>query len=572
MLTRRAAAGLLALLAAAGCSTAGGTPPPAPAPSGAGSATGGTPSAAGQASAAIPSAGPSAGPSPTETARVEAQLAALTLEQRVGQVFAPYVFGRTAEDRRPEIVAANRALLGVDTAAEAVTRWHLGGVLLLDRNPLDSPRARLSTGNVDSPATTARLTAGLQAAAAAAGDPTLVVAVDQEGGPVTRLGAPFVALPSAMAFGAAGDAGPAFAERAARASGGELRSVGITLDLAPVADVNTDPRNPVIGERAFGDRPDPVSDLVAAAVRGYTAAGVGSALKHFPGHGGTDVDSHAALPTITRSRADLDRTDLAPFRAGAAAGVPAVLLGHLLVPALDPDVPTTLSPAVLRLLRDELGFDGVAITDGLFMRALRDRYGDDEVAVRALGAGMDLLLQPPSLPTSYAAVLAAVRDGSLPAARLDEAVRRILTLKDRFPPAAGTLEAGPRLAPDGTELVRAIGAASVTVVRDCLRRLPAREFTVVSTGPASDALRSALAARGATRPGGLSVSVGNDPGDAQVRVATGAPYPLGGGSTAVTTVAAYAATPGQLAAVADVLTGAAPARGRLPVAVDVPAC
>ena len=564
MLTRRGAAAL-ALLAVAACAGGAGR-------SGAPAPTTGPPVPPSEASTPVPTLPTNSAPTQPDPAladRVRAQLAGLSLEQEVGQVFAPYVFGRTADDRRPAIVAANRALLGVETGAQAVARWHLGAILLLDHNPLDAARPQESTGNVDSPATVARLTTGLQGAAAAAGDPPLLVAVDQEGGPVARLGAPFAVLAAQMALGAAGDAGPALAGRAARVTGEELRSVGVTLDLAPVADVNTEPRNPVIGERAFGDDPARVSPLVAAAVRGYTAAGTGSALKHFPGHGDSDVDSHLGLPTIRRTRGELERIDLAPFRAGIAAGAPAVLLGHLLVPALDPVLPATVSPAVLHVLRQELGFDGVAVTDGLFMRALRDRYPDDDVAVRALTAGMDLLLQPPSLPTSYAAVLAAVHDGRLPRSRLDDAVRRVLTLKARFPAPAAT---APVLSADAPGLIRDVAAASISVVRDCRHRLPAAALAVLGSGATADALRADVAARGALRAGGVSVAVGPAPSGADVLVATGAPYPLGLAPPQATTVAAFSPTPGQLLALADVLTGRAPARGLLPVALALRRC
>jgi beta-N-acetylhexosaminidase len=217
----------------------------------------------------------------------------------------------------------------------------------------------------------------------------------------------------------------------ARATGEELRALGVNLDFAPVADVNIDPRNPVIGKRAFGDRPAEVSKMVAAAVKGFDDAGVAATAKHFPGHGDTHVDSHTGLPVIDHTRAQWKRLDAPPFKAAIGAGVDAIMSAHIVFPKLDPSGdPATLSKPILTgLLRQELGFDGVISTDALNMAGVREKYGDGEVAVRAVLAGADLLLMPYDLPKAYNAVLSAAKSGRISERRLDESVTRLLTLK-----------------------------------------------------------------------------------------------------------------------------------------------
>lgn len=378
-------------------------------------------------------AGTSASPSPSTPADpVSQQLAAMSLDAKVGQVFMPYAYGSSATTTDPVARRANHTLLGVDTAAELIARYHVGGLVVLDHQTLDPRMPTLSTHTVDSPTTVSTFASTAQQAARAAGDPILLVGTDQEGGAVTRLGPPYAQFPSARTI-AAGPDPAATVTRQFRELAAELTSTGVNVDFAPVADVNSNPRNPVIGSRAFGTEPQIVTPLVAAAVRACAATALACVAKHYPGHGSTSVDSHVALPTVTKDLATLERVDLPPFAAAVAAGVPMIMVGHLLVPALDPDTPASLSPRALSYLRQRLGFTGVIVTDGLFMGALRQRYADPDIAVRALAAGADLLLEPPDLPGAVAAVTAAIGDGRLPLARLDDAVRRILTLKHRLP-------------------------------------------------------------------------------------------------------------------------------------------
>lgn len=218
----------------------------------------------------------------------------------------------------------------------------------------------------------------------------LIVAIDQEGGGVLRLlDVPFP--PPAMALGAADDV--ALTEEVGAATGRALAAVGVNLDFAPVADVNSNPSNPVIADRSFGEDPALVARHVVAFVRGLQSVGVGATLKHFPGHGDTSLDSHLALPVVNRSLAELRGTELVPFRAGIGAGVAAVMSGHIVLQQLDATLPATLSRRSMHdLLRGELGFTGLSLSDALDMKAISDHHGPGAAAVLALQAGVDLPL------------------------------------------------------------------------------------------------------------------------------------------------------------------------------------
>ncbi|MEV4199965.1 glycoside hydrolase family 3 protein [Micromonospora globbae] len=297
-----------------------------------------------------------------------------------------------------------------------VCRWlgeGLGSVVLFARNVVDHAQV-------------AALTAALRAER-----PDVIVAIDEEAGDVTRIESRRgSSRPGNFALGAVDD--PELTERVARDLGADLASLGVTLDYAPDADVNSNPANPVIGVRAFGADPALVARHTAAWVRGLQAGGVAACAKHFPGHGDTRVDSHHDLPLITGDRDRLDSVELAPFRAAVAAGAQAVMTGHLLVPALDPELPATLSPRILGgLLRDELGFSGVVVTDAVEMRAVADRYGFAGAAVRALAAGADAICiggeraGEEDARELRDAIVAAVVSGELPEERLAEAAKRV---------------------------------------------------------------------------------------------------------------------------------------------------
>jgi beta-N-acetylhexosaminidase len=257
--------------------------------------------------------------------------------------------------------------------------------------------------------------------------PDLLIGVDEEGGDVSRLEHPGgSSYPGNLALGEVDDV--ALTARVAGSIADLVAAAGISIDFAPVADVNTNPLNPVIGPRAFGADPDLVARHTAAFVEGLQSRGIAACAKHFPGHGGTALDSHLDLPTVERTREQTAEIDLVPFRAAVAAGVKMVMTAHVVHPGWD-DRPATLSRTIMTdLLRGELGFDGVIITDGMRMAAIREGIGCTEGAVQALSAGVDLLcidLEPGEQWQVREAIADAVDSGRLPAARVAEAARRV---------------------------------------------------------------------------------------------------------------------------------------------------
>lgn len=353
------------------------------------------------------------------TCPVEDIMARLTVEEKVGQLFMIHAYGLTADDTDPDAVARNRELHGVDRWRDVLAAYPVGGVIYFNY-----------TNNVADPEQVARLSNDLQRIATGRrpGIP-LLIAVDQEQGLVRRIGEPATEVPGAMALGAASS--PVSAFDAAWITGRELRAMGINLNFAPVADVNVDPRNPVIGVRSFGDDPHRVAELVAAQVAGYRAAGIGAAAKHFPGHGNTHVDSHTGLPIIEHSLQQVQTVDLPPFRAAVGADVHAVMTAHIVVPSLDPTgrAATFSRPILTELLRGQLGYDGVIVTDALTMEGAKGALPPERVPVEIILAGADMLLMPPRLAEAVEAVLKAVREGEITGQRLNESVARIVRLK-----------------------------------------------------------------------------------------------------------------------------------------------
>ncbi|HEU5156200.1 MAG TPA: glycoside hydrolase family 3 protein [Streptosporangiaceae bacterium] len=348
-----------------------------------------------------PATGSGAAPRPTPTSRVPELMRHLSLRQKVGQLFVPTIAGATP--------ARGVAL---------IKKYHLGGVIYFP-------------ANMRAPRQTAELSNALQRAALRSAGVPLLISTDEEQGIVSRV--PFITrFPANRALAQTRD--PEDDVRtAARVTAEELRALGINQDNAPDADVNVNPRNPVIGVRSFGTDPRQVARLVGIAVDAYRAAGVATVAKHFPGHGDTDTDSHTGLPVIDHTKSRWRRVDAPPFAAAIEHGTDAIMAGHIVMPHLDPSRrPATMSSTVLTgLLRGELGFDGVVVTDSMQMTGARLTYGPAEAAVRAIKAGADQLLMPVSLPATYAAVLKAVRAGTIPRARLDQAVTRILRMKER---------------------------------------------------------------------------------------------------------------------------------------------
>ena len=261
------------------------------------------------------------------------------------------------------------------------------------------------------------------------------VSVDQEGGRVARLKAPFTRWPPMRALGNSGDA--RLAGRFARALARELRAVGVTLDYAPVLDVDTNPDSPVIGDRALAGDPGQAARLGAAVVAGLQAGGVAACGKHYPGHGDAAADSHVELPVVPHPPERLRDVELEPFRAAAAEGVAAMMTAHVLYPALDDEHPATLSPRIVGdLLRGELGFDGLVMTDDLEMGAIAGRHAVEDAAVGAIAAGCDMVLvcgaDTDRLAAVVEALVHAVEDGRLPRTRVEDALARQERVKARF--------------------------------------------------------------------------------------------------------------------------------------------
>ena len=295
----------------------------------------------------------------------------------------------------------------------------LGGVILFARN-------------IDEPEQVAELAFD---AARLVPDLPAWVSVDQEGGRVARLKAPFTVWPPMATLGRSGDV--RLAERFARALAAELKAVGITLDYAPVLDIHTNPKNPVIGDRALAETADGVARFGSAIVRALQGAGIAACGKHFPGHGDTSTDSHFELPLVEHPPDRLRRVEFVPFRAAIEAGVATIMTAHVLVPSLDERRPASLSRHVVYdLLRDELGFEGVILSDDLEMKAVAAEYAVPDSAVLAIEAGCDgILICSGDHHTQAAALEAlvhAVEDNRLPLARVEDALKRQLRAKERF--------------------------------------------------------------------------------------------------------------------------------------------
>ncbi len=447
-----------------------------------------------------------------DTADVVAEtLRNMTLEEKVGQLFVTYAYGATVDAADSASVAANRRSHGVDNAQQLIEKYHLGGIIYF-----------AWSGNTVNPAQITELSNGIQRVSAI---PALV-STDQEHGVVSRIGAPATPFPGNMALGAARS--PGSAGTAATIAGRELRAVGVNQNFAPVADVNVNALNPVIGVRSFSEDPQLTARLVEAQVRGYQRGGVSATAKHFPGHGDTAVDSHTGLPVIGHSPEEWERLDAPPFRRAIAAGVDSIMTAHIVVPALDPSGdPATLSrPIMTGILRDRLGYDGVVVTDSLGMAGVRQKYGDDRVPVLALKAGVDQLLMPPNIDLAYNAVLAAVRGGELTEDRIDQSVHRILRMKAGRGLFGGQF-ADPAALPElvGTEhnkrTAQQITDRTTTLVRNSAGVLPltTRPASVFTTGwgtaadPVPQRLATAVGQRSAAT---TSLLTGANPNQATI--------------------------------------------------------
>lgn len=527
------------------------------------------------------------------------ETAGMTLEEQIGQTLVVGFAGTTVS---PEV-------------AELIRDGHVGGIILFARNVRDAEQLRDLTGE-------------LQSVARAAGHRhPLLMTIDEENGVVRRLGAGTTVFPGNMALGATGS--QELTREVARATGRELRALGVTMNLAPVVDVNNNPANPVIGVRSFGEDPAEVGRLGAAAVRGYREAGMLTALKHFPGHGDTAVDSHLALPTIDYDVERLERVELLPFRAGIEAGAEGVTVAHIAFPRLAPDgLPGTVAPAIVRgLLRERLGFEGVILSDCMEMDAVARTIGVERAAVLALRAGIDLVFISHRHDRQWAgvrAIRAAVTEGALESETVRRAAERVARLKAHGPswddlPAPGAPlpswvggEAHQRLAQDAYEravtLARndeglvplRLGADERLLVvyprhesplwpddvrhphgffvESVRRRYPHADAVAMSTRPTAEERREIL--RLATGAGAVVVATMNanlHKGQAEVvrdldaaghrvvGIAVYNPYDLLAFPNLRTYMATYEYTPPALEAATRVLCGEITPRGHLPV-------
>lgn len=394
---------------------------------------------------------------------VDATLKKLSLEQIVGQmIFAPFqsTYMSSDSDQYEQLV-------------KLVHEAHIGGVIAFGGSePIPQVMLNNTYGAVilGQPMELASILNRLQSVSSL----PLLTSSDFEWGVQMRI-AGATKFPRAMAFGAAGD--PQLAYEAGKVVGAESRALGVHVNYGPVADVNNNPRNPVINIRSFGEDPVKAGEMVAGWVRGMQDAGMLATLKHFPGHGDTDVDSHLGLPMVSHPRERLDAVELPPFKAGIAAGAAGVMVAHIELPAIDPEkVPATFSPKVIStLLRP--GFDGLIYSDSMKMQAITEMASPGDAAVRAVKAGIDVILDSPDSAAAAAAIVAAVKSGDIPRERVEQSARRILEAKARLGlhrTRTVNLESVP-LTVGGRKndaVARTISERSITLIKDTRNSVP----------------------------------------------------------------------------------------------------
>jgi beta-N-acetylhexosaminidase len=421
--------------------------------------------------------------------------------QKAGEIMA----GMTIEEKAGQMFMLDfRKYKGTDVAgineeiAQAIRKYTPGGIILFEENTVDALQTRhlIEDFQGNSP----RI--------------PLFMAVDQEGGAVTRMKYA-TTMPGNMALGAAGDERLTY--QVARTVGKELKVLGFNVDFAPVIDVNNNPANPIIGVRSFGSDPQWVTRMGLKFVKGLNDAGVVSAVKHFPGHGDTGVDSHIDLPTISHDMERLESIELKPYYAMIEHQVDMIMTAHITFPAIeeDPEIPATLSPKCLTgLLRERMGFQGVIITDALDMKAITKRYGQSQAAVMAIMAGADMLLMPREIDITIPYVIDQVKRGIIPQARIDASVQRILALKlkrgilgpKKQNPAQTFTADAIRIvgSPANAGLEKKAAGKAVTLVRNTHETLPFRlndGQRVIFFAPSSKGLETIESAINAIIPG-----------------------------------------------------------------------
>jgi len=476
------------------------------------------------------------GPTRGELDRARRIVRRMSLPELAGQVIVAEYDGRKAP-------------------ASLVNRLHLGGVIVMSDNIGTTDQLRRSNR-------------ALQAAAREAGRRWPVfIGVDQEGGVVERVKGRATRFPAFMSAGAARDTD--LTRKAAASSGAELADLGFSVVFAPDADVTSGPDDPTIGSRSASSRPQLVARQLNAAVKGYLSAGLLPVVKHFPGHGSVPADSHVELPVQDKTLRQLRASDLLPFEAGVDGGVPSVMVAHLDVRAVDPGVPSSVSrPVVTGLLRRDLGFGGLVVTDAMNMGAVTDRYSSGAAAVRALRAGNDVVLMPESVVGARDAIVRAVRNGRLGRTRLEQAAARqiavLLHQRDLEP------EVTRKPGTSGRSSYRLSAGAATVVGGACRGRLVGKAVRAVGPGDAVARFDAAASRAGLRTGSGTTVALigyGGSARSADVVVTMDTPYALGRSRARVARIAMYGDTPGAMRALVQVLLGKARAPGSLPVTV-----
>lgn len=335
---------------------------------------------------------------------VAEMLADMSLEEKIGQMMFAGISGTEMSD----------------STAHLINSYHVGGLIFYKNNIA-------STSQI--------VTLQNEIRAANAGNKLpLLLGVDQEGGRISRLPNEVKNLPTSLAIGNVNN--PAYSYEIGTLLGKEVKAFGFNLNFAPVLDVNSNPNNPVIGDRSFGDNPEIVSRLGVETMKGMMAEDVIPVVKHFPGHGDTSVDSHLELPTVNKSLAELEELELIPFQAAVENGADVVMAAHILLPKIDPDYPTSMSKVVLTdMLRKQLGFNGVIITDDMTMGAIADNYSIAQAALQSVKAGSDIILVAhgdSNIAATIDALKAAVEKGEIKEERINESVARIIRLKQKY--------------------------------------------------------------------------------------------------------------------------------------------
>ena len=335
---------------------------------------------------------------PTQSAEEKA-LEKMSLEQKAAQTI---VAGLTGTE--------------VDENFKALADKGLGGAILFSDNITDSSQLVKLTNQIK----------------ACAGEIPIMIAMDEEGGAVTRLPDDVLSMPSAYSIAGVGSA--EYANRAGQNLGSQITAFGLSTGFSPDLDIWSNPDNTVIGSRAYGTTAEEVCTYGIEALKGIMSTGAIAVAKHFPGHGDTEVDSHYGLPVVTKTKSELEQSELKPFKEAIANNIPGIMAAHILCSELDPDNPASLSKAIVTdLLKGELGFNGVVFTDDLTMGAISEQYTTDEAAVKALNAGCDMLLvcfEYENAENTIDAIVSAVESGTLSEERLDDAVLRILRMKN----------------------------------------------------------------------------------------------------------------------------------------------